>query len=45
MRMKGMQRKLYLLTYDKQSINQKAMKIKRSFDEVKKMLNNSAVKK
>ncbi len=41
MRVKGMRRRLYLLTYDKPAINKKALKIKRSFDEVKRLLNPS----
>ncbi len=34
-------KKLYLLTYDKPALNKKALKLRRSFDEVKKMLGAS----
>lgn len=38
MRIRGMRRKIYLLTYDKKRLNQRALRIRRSFDEVKKIL-------
>lgn len=38
MRIRGMRKKIYLLTYDKKRLNRKALRIRRSFDEVKKIL-------
>ena len=34
----GVQQKLYRMTYDRPGINQKALKIKKSLDEVKNIL-------
>lgn len=34
----GVRKKLYRLTYDKPEINKKAVQLRRSFDEVKKLL-------
>ena len=33
MRIRGVRRKIYLLTYDKKYLNQRALRIRRSFDE------------
>lgn len=38
MRLSGIRKKLYRLTYDKPAINKKAVQLRRSFDEVKKLL-------
>ena len=38
MRIRGMRRKIYLLTCDKKRLNQRALRIRRSFDEVRKIL-------
>lgn len=38
MRLFGIRKKLYRLTYDKPGINKKAIQLRRSFDEVKKLL-------
>lgn len=38
MRIRGVRRKIYLLTYDKKRLNQRALRIRRSFDEVRKIL-------
>lgn len=38
MRLGGVRKKLYLLTYDKPALNKKALQLRKSFDEVKKTL-------
>lgn len=38
MRIRGMRRKIYLLTYDKKELNRRAIRVKRSLEEVKKIL-------
>lgn len=38
-RIRGFKKKLYLLTYDKTDFQKKALQVKRSLDEVKKLLN------
>lgn len=38
MQIRGVRRKIYLLTYDKKRLNQRALRIRRSFDEVRKIL-------
>lgn len=38
MRLNGIRKKLYLMTYDKPALNKKAMQLRTSIDEVKKML-------
>lgn len=37
-RIHGLQKKLYRMTYDRPGINQKALKLKKSLDEVKNIL-------
>lgn len=38
MRLGGVKKKLYLLTYDKPALNKRALQMQKSFDEVKKMI-------
>lgn len=38
MRLFGIRKKLYRLTYDKPGINKKVIQLRRSFDDVKKLL-------
>ncbi len=38
MRLRGFRRKVYRLTYDKPGVNKRALQVKRSVDEVKKLL-------
>lgn len=38
-RIRGFKKKLYLLTYDKTDFQKKALQVKRSLEEVKKLLN------
>lgn len=38
-RIRGFKKKLYLLTYDKTDFQKKTLQVKRSLDEVKKLLN------
>ena len=38
-RIRGFKKKLYLMTYDKTDFQKKALQIKRSMEEVKKLLN------
>lgn len=38
MRIQGIKKKLYLLTYDKPSFQKKALQVKHSMEEVKKSL-------
>lgn len=38
MRLRGFRRKIYRLTYDKPGVNRRALQVKRSMDEVKKLL-------
>lgn len=42
MRISGMKRKLYRLTYDKPGVNNKALQLKHSIDETKKLLERPA---
>lgn len=37
-RNKGLRKKLYRMTYDRRGINEKALRLKKSLDEVKKIL-------
>lgn len=41
MRLGGIRKKLYLLTYDKPGLNKKALQLRKSFDEVKKTVGGS----
>ena len=41
MRIRGVRRKIYLLTYDKKRLNQRALRIRRSFDECGKYWSGS----
>lgn len=38
MRLGGIKKKLYQITYDKPLLNKKALQLQKSFDEVKKLL-------
>lgn len=41
MRLRGIKKKVYWLTYDKPGIQKKALRMTRSFDEVKNFLGGS----
>jgi len=43
MRMRGMRKRLYRLTYDKKELNRRALKIRRSLDEVKRILSGRSI--
>lgn len=45
MRLKGVRKVIYRMTYDRQGLNRKALKLKRSFDEVKKTLDREGKQK
>jgi len=45
LRLNGIQRKLYHITYDKPALNKKALQLRTSLDEVKKILGTSSPKK
>lgn len=38
MRLRGFRKKIYRMTYDKPGVNRRALQVKRSMDEVKKLL-------
>lgn len=42
MRVSGIKKKLYRLTYDKPGVNKKALQLKHSIDETKKLLDRPA---
>lgn len=44
MRMKGIKQKVYHLTYDKQAMNKTALRLQRSVDEVRKVLDRTGMK-
>lgn len=45
MRLHGLQKKLYLFTCDKMAVNRKILQMRRSLDELQKMLNKKTKKK
>lgn len=45
LRLKGVRKVIYRMTYDRQGLNRKALKLKRSFDEVKKTLDREGKQK